>query len=1849
MSNSRSQINSNFYQIANTDATCGNITGINVGNVWATGNISAAYYFGNGSALTGVVSSINYSNANVAAFLPTYTGNLAASSDIIALYANAVAQENEITALQAAQYSNANVAAYLPTYTGNLAASSDIIALYANAAAQQNEITALQAAQYSNANVANYLQVLTSNVTTTANVSASYVLGNGAFLTGLPDGYSNADVANYLPTYTGNLALSSDIIALYANAAAQSNAIANLQSAQYSNANVANYLQVLTSNVTTTANISGTYILGNGAFLTGLPEAYSNANVANYLQVLTSNVTTTANVQAAYVIGNIRNTTGGYDDANVAAYLPTYTGNLQAGNLLVINSAVIQGNLQVLGNTTIIDANSLTIADKDITVANGATTASQANGAGLIVGAGNLANIIFNNPANAWTLYPGIDTPGNITGAYLLANITQATGYYVYGNANVAAFLPTYTGNLAASSDIIALYANAVSQSQEIANVTANVTQLQGNVININSNIANLTANVTVLQGNVVDINSNIANLTANVTVLQGNVVDINSNIANLYANAATQSNAIANLQAAQYSNANVANYLPTYTGNISAGNITVTNDIFANYITATVDLYTGNLTASEDIGANNFIGGNINVNETIIGNNAVITSNVTAALYLGNGYFLTDIQASNITGAYSNANVQAYLPTYTGNLALSSDIIALYANAATQSNAIANLQALQYSNANVSNFLANGFGSNTITTTGNIQAGTLKGTNFQAVTSAGGTLKNASGVTQASWGAGGGDNFSVSVSTNLDGANAQIDISPTGTGHVHIKPTGTGAVEIAPVNTGSVNNMVIGNVTPAAANVTTLGATGNITASYFLGNGSQLTGLPETYGNANVAAYLASNSNVVITTTGNITTAANVVTNTVIGPANSNTTITTNGFVWTFATNGNLVLPSNATQQIQYANGTFVPIGYGNANVAAYLPTYTGALPALTGNVITTANVSGTYILGNGAFLTGIPASYSNVNVAAYLPTYTGNLALSSDIIALYANAAQQGNSIIDINSNITVLFANAATQSNAIANLQAAQYSNANVANYLQVLTSNVTTTANVQASYFIGNGSQLTGLPAGYSNANVANYLAVLTSNVTTTANVQADYFIGNGAFLTGIAAGSSYSNANVANYLQVLSSNVTTTANVQANYFIGNGSQLSDVQIALQPAVVDFTFTGATSNGAVTDEFVSYAFSSDYLNGNGVQGNTWTEYTTAAGDKIAVSDTGVYITDNEYSVNGGTTWATLGSSPATIFGITFGNVAGTPTWVRVTSTGVIQYNTNANGLPTGSWTQAAAVGSLLYPVAYGNGTFLAGGTSAAYRSANGTGGWTASTGTAPGRLRGLLWDGARWLAVGADGVYYSTDNGATWTAVGSPVNAPGFAGGINYNGTTNGIYRISGGAAATLYWCNGNPTVAANWTAQTSVANISAADGQMAYIDGLWYVTGAGIWRSTSGNANIWIADTLTGSRGATVTGIRQGPNAVVTSTTAEVYRIPFNVKGVYNIGLPADPTYGANTIQFAPSASANANVAAQELGNLITANRPAYTASYANSRVTVIDTNSGGDITGAFTIATVTAPSNGTITLSVTDGANAVQDTITFTDPVSSATFQYSPAFNSNISNIVTGIANTETLPDWTASAFDSDTVRFTAVIPGFLPTNSLVSANITNGLSNGVVTTLAVSRTVETPGYSGTTVPGGTNGQLQYNANGSFEGTAGIVYDAATSLLDIGSFLERATVNASALTGNINYDIITQSILYYTANAAGNANVNFRGNATMTFNNALSTGDTIAVRLLNTTGNTAYLPVNYTIDGVTITPRWINNTAPVSANANSVMQYSYTIVKTAANTYTVLAQDQRFA
>jgi len=111
----------------------------------------------------------------------------------------------------------------------------------------------------------------------------------------------------------------------------------------------------------------------------------------------------------------------------------------------------------------------------------------------------------------------------------------------------------------------------------------------------------------------------------------------------------------------------------------------------------------------------------------------------------------------------------------------------------------------------------------------------------FDAASSAGGVLRNAGGTSQLSWGGGGGDNLTLSVSTNINGANAQIDISPTGTGHVHIKPTGAGAIEIAPTNLGTINNMSIGATTASTGKFTTIDFSSTLAVSGATGSAGQV------------------------------------------------------------------------------------------------------------------------------------------------------------------------------------------------------------------------------------------------------------------------------------------------------------------------------------------------------------------------------------------------------------------------------------------------------------------------------------------------------------------------------------------------------------------------------------------------------------------------------------------------------------------------------------------------------------------------------------------------------------------------------------------------------------------------------------------------------------------------------------------------------------------------------------------------------------------------------------------------------------------------------------------------
>ena len=125
--------------------------------------------------------------------------------------------------------------------------------------------------------------------------------------------------------------------------------------------------------------------------------------------------------------------------------------------------------------------------------------------------------------------------------------------------------------------------------------------------------------------------------------------------------------------------------------------------------------------------------------------------------------------------------------------------------------------------------------------------------------------------------------------------------------------------------------------------------------------------------------------------------------------------------------------------------------------------------------------------------------------------------------------------------------------------------------------------------------------------------------------------------------------------------------------------------------------------------------------------------------------------------------------------------------------------------------------------------------------------------------------------------------------------------------------------------------------------------------------------------------------------------------------------------------------------------------------------------------------------------------------------------------------------------------------------------------------------------------------------------------------------------------------LETATVSATAATGTVNFDALTQQVLYYTSNASGNWTLNVRGSSGVSLNTVMSTGQSLTIAFLVTQGGTAYYQTALNIDGSAVTPEWQGGTAPSSGNTNSVDIYSLTIIKTASATFTAFESQTKFA
>jgi hypothetical protein len=205
-------------------------------------------------------------------------------------------------------------------------------------------------------------------------------------------------------------------------------------------------------------------------------------------------------------------------------------------------------------------------------------------------------------------------------------------------------------------------------------------------------------------------------------------------------------------------------------------------------------------------------------------------------------------------------------------------------------------------------------------------------------------------------------------------------------------------------------------------------------------------------------------------------------------------------------------------------------------------------------------ANFDGVNAVWNKALTISEPGNYGNANVASYLNGSAGNIIPANNGAQNLGNAS---NGFKDVFLNNSIISFNSVPVTVSGSTL----FVNGDSVVVASSVDDSITVTGNITGNYFIGNGSQLTGINANYSNANVADYLPTYSGNIsaqaiTTTGNVSvaANLQVGTGANMAFSMSGpdcriiSRTSGGNIN-----LFTNVAGTVTQQVR-ILGNGSGL-----------------------------------------------------------------------------------------------------------------------------------------------------------------------------------------------------------------------------------------------------------------------------------------------------------------------------------------------------------------------------------------------------------------------------------------------------------------------------------------------------------------------------------------------------------------------------------------------------------------------------------------------------------------------------------------------------------------
>jgi hypothetical protein len=196
---------------------------------------------------------------------------------------------------------------------------------------------------------------------------------------------------------------------------------------------------------------------------------------------------------------------------------------------------------------------------------------------------------------------------------------------------------------------------------------------------------------------------------------------------------------------------------------------------------------------------------------------------------------------------------------------------------------------------------------------------------------------------------------------------------------------------------------------------------------------------------------------------------------------------------------------------------------------------------------------------------------------------------------------------------------------------------------------------------------------------------------------------------------------------------------------------------------------------------------------------------------------------------------------------------------------------------------------------------------------------------------------------------------------------------------------------------------------------------------------------------------------------------------------------------------------------------------------------------------------------------------------------------------------------------------------------------------GALPTG--LTAGTTYYVINPTASTFNVATTI---GGTAINTSGTQSGVQTATFSSQFADALNITSNNKLSL-NLPNIAETATVAATAATGTINYDVLTQSVLYYTTAATGNWTLNVRGNSLNTLNSLLGIGQslTLAFLVTNQTANAQTATITIATPAVfTVTTAPANGT-PVAFSTTGALPTGltagtiYYVINSSGSTFNV--------